>query len=655
MKQRIGVSFAVNDSYASHLEIALYSLFKHNMQHAFDIYILVSQLTDRSKRRLKEVCRQHGNATIEFMILDERMFEGFRTYAHFSKDIYSRYLLPKLLPDRDRILYLDADILVTGDILDLYQFDLGANYVAAAKDIGIQKQQFKSYMDSLSLDGGNYFNSGVLVMNLQKMRADKKVEELFEITASYGDDLWHPDQDAINIVFKNSIKELPRKWNYQDEDRKIDPTNLETASVIHYTTEKKPWNTPNVERLYNQKAHEKYEKYEYEYYNKFGYSPKVSVVLPVYNTKEEYLEKAIQSVIGQVYENIEIILVDDGSDTSTAKYLDEISNTDARIRVIHTENAGTNRARQTGVLVSEGEFITFVDSDDIIERNMIQKLMRANLKYKTEMVVCEFWANDTPRTSSQSREITTLKGVNAVSRCRYNGFPGMRAVGVVWGKLYVRSILENIDWDFCDYAVTEDEFMNIQIYSQVHVAALVPDQLYYYRQQVLDSKESNFPVYNRYLGKKIPMLQTVGNLYSQSIDFYIENQIAYSQPQLIENYIAILQKQIKQLVTSGNLNAVNLQELENQKQDNLNDIISMKELTEIQKVAAIVTFSSPEYIDLVASLEGKYQTLVANKKVEIAKLQADIDALRREKQQFMGVKRSARLLLGNIRRKARNL
>ena len=649
--KRIGVAFAVNDNYVSHLEVALYSLFEHNASHGFDVYVLSSHLSRHAQERLELISQSYDNSTINILSLDGEIFKDFKIHAHFSRDIYSRYLLPQLLPTLDRVLYIDADTLVRGDILELYELDLKDSYLAAAKDIGIQKKQFRGYMQSLGLDSNNYFNSGVLLMDLARMRANKKVEELFAVTSRYGDNLQHPDQDAINIVFKNEILELPRKWNFQDEDRKVAPSQLASASIIHYTTEKKPWNTPNVARSHNKKAHEYYEQYEYSYYHEFAYDKKVSVIMPVYNTKTEYLDEALQSVLGQIYSNIEVIVVDDGSHSGTAKYLDKIAKDDERIKVIHKANAGTNRARQTGFEQSDGEYVTFIDSDDIVEPNMILKLMRACRDDKTDMAVCEFWAEDTPRKNEVARGTVVIKGRDKISSCRYTGFPDMRTVGVVWAKLYKRTVIEKVDWDFCDYAITEDEFMNVQIFAHTQSASLVPDQLYYYRQQVASSKESHFPSMNRYLRKEIPMLRTVSDLYNNSINLYLSEGIKYDNSALLANYIALLRKQIKQLLASGNFDDANTQELQSQKKENLNKIIEQKSLTDIEKLSAIATFDSPKYIDLALSAENSYRNLLSSYNVDKADLLRTIDDLRTQHAQFMGIKRSSKLLAGNIKRR----
>lgn len=103
----------------------------------------------------------------------------------------------------------------------------------------------------------------------------------------------------------------------------------------------------------------------------------VSIIVPVYNTEQTLLEKCINSLISQTYKNLEIIIVDDGSNDDTAHLCDEISLSDSRIVVIHKQNGGLSSARNAGLEIVKGDFISFVDSDDFIEIDSIEKLLYA--------------------------------------------------------------------------------------------------------------------------------------------------------------------------------------------------------------------------------------------------------------------------------------
>ena len=116
--------------------------------------------------------------------------------------------------------------------------------------------------------------------------------------------------------------------------------------------------------------------------------PTVSIIVPVYNAAP-FLSKCIESIVNQTYRDIELILVDDGSSDNSPKICDSFAAHDARIRVIHKENGGVSTARNAGLDVATGEYITFVDSDDYIESNMYEKMMEIIRKYSCDIVMCD--------------------------------------------------------------------------------------------------------------------------------------------------------------------------------------------------------------------------------------------------------------------------
>lgn len=115
----------------------------------------------------------------------------------------------------------------------------------------------------------------------------------------------------------------------------------------------------------------------------------ITIVVPVYNV-EEYLERCVDSIINQTYQNLEIILVDDGSSDNSGKICEEYAQKDNRIRVIHKENGGLSDARNAGIDVATGNFISFVDSDDYIENTFLQVLYEGLQKYHTKISISDF-------------------------------------------------------------------------------------------------------------------------------------------------------------------------------------------------------------------------------------------------------------------------
>lgn len=145
--------------------------------------------------------------------------------------------------------------------------------------------------------------------------------------------------------------------------------------------------------------------------------PQVSVIVPVYNTAK-YLKRCVESIAGQTYTALEIILVDDGSTDQSPELCDTLAKQDQRIYVIHQKNQGVARARICGTKVAHGEYLTFVDSDDYISSNMIEAMIDTIITEKADLVVCQ---------------------MNKVERNRIISFPEKPSHGV-----YNRKELENL-------------------------------------------------------------------------------------------------------------------------------------------------------------------------------------------------------------------
>ena len=114
-------------------------------------------------------------------------------------------------------------------------------------------------------------------------------------------------------------------------------------------------------------------------------NPLISVIVPVYKV-EEYLARCVDSILGQTYRNLEILLVDDGSPDRCGVMCDEYASRDSRIRVIHKENGGLSSARNAAIDVARGEYIGFVDSDDWIEPETYEALLDMALTEQVKLV-----------------------------------------------------------------------------------------------------------------------------------------------------------------------------------------------------------------------------------------------------------------------------
>ena len=204
---------------------------------------------------------------------------------------------------------------------------------------------------------------------------------------------------------------------------------------------------------------------------------KISIIIPVYNVPRKFLIKCINSVIKQTYKDIEIVIVDDGSGDECSALCDEFKGKDNRINVVHKKNGGLSDARNYGMNHARGSYITFVDSDDYIERDMVEVMMKKALDSDSDMVVCDF----------NYVFIDKVKRMNNMvenDRLEYIASLITRHSSVcVWGRLIKKSLyVANSVYPIPDLNYAEDYVVTPRLVFYAHNIVKVDRALYNYVQ-----------------------------------------------------------------------------------------------------------------------------------------------------------------------------
>lgn len=199
----------------------------------------------------------------------------------------------------------------------------------------------------------------------------------------------------------------------------------------------------------------------------------VSVIVPVYNV-DRYLGRCIKSIMQQSYRNLEIILVDDGSTDKSGTICDTFKETDDRIIVIHKENGGLSDARNAGIKMFTGEYVTFIDSDDYVSPDMISLMLTVLKQSSCQIVQCEFvrGKDDTYKFTGNGK----YKVYN-----KRNAFENRDVHVCVWGKLYEKSLIKGRYFPIGK--INEDEYYTYKCVYESNRTAIMPDALYYYFQR----------------------------------------------------------------------------------------------------------------------------------------------------------------------------
>lgn len=246
MKKEIQICFSTDDNYIPFLDVAIASLIE-NASKEYDYKILVLNTGLRSENIEKVKENECQGFAIEFIDISDyvkNIKSYFKNVYHFSIATYYRLFISSLFPELEKIVYLDCDIVVMGDISKLYNMPLGDNILGAAPEQYVQNtKEFRHYAEiALGVNPDNYVNAGVLVINLKKFRKNKIEEKFIKLITEFNFDLLDPDQAYLNYLCKDKIFSLPNGWNKEPM-----PLDCEgEKNIIHYALYKKPWQYDDV-------------------------------------------------------------------------------------------------------------------------------------------------------------------------------------------------------------------------------------------------------------------------------------------------------------------------------------------------------------------------------------------------------------------------
>lgn len=246
----IPIFFSTDDNYIPYLDVAISSLIKNaSREYRYRLVILNTGLKEENIALVKK--NECPGFEIDFVDISEdvkSIKERFKNVYHFSIVTYYRLFIASLFPEYDKVVYLDCDLVVRGDISELYNTDLSDNILAACPEAFVQNTpEFRLYAKlALGVDPDTYVNAGVLVMNLHEFRKNKIEKKFVKLLTKYDFDLLDPDQAYLNYLCRGKILVLPNGWNKEPFDIPCEGKK----NIVHYALYKKPWqydDTPDGE------------------------------------------------------------------------------------------------------------------------------------------------------------------------------------------------------------------------------------------------------------------------------------------------------------------------------------------------------------------------------------------------------------------------
>ena len=244
-----------DENYAKYLTVTLQSIIA-NTKEKISVYVLDGGISEVNKTRIQKMITEVGH-NIEFIEMDFSLFENLPVVRHFSLNSYFRYLIPTLNQKIKKALYVDTDMVIEGDVKEIFDIDLEGKGLGATAymDEDMNKNVYADYKEKLSLPQTHrYFNSGLLLINCDYWRNNQITEKLFQKTNELKNIIKMQDQDILNLVFKEDYKELPAQYNlvvdltadYKNFNSYL--SSLKGCFVLHFTggRDVRPWMKSNV-------------------------------------------------------------------------------------------------------------------------------------------------------------------------------------------------------------------------------------------------------------------------------------------------------------------------------------------------------------------------------------------------------------------------
>lgn len=198
--------------------------------------------------------------------------------------------------------------------------------------------------------------------------------------------------------------------------------------------------------------------------------PLVSVVVPVYNVRD-YVEKCLESLLCQNYENYEIIVIDDGATDGSGEICDKLARSNERVKVFHKKNGGLSSARNYGIKKSQGEYICLVDGDDYVKKSFVEAMVAEAVRSNADIVVCGY-NDEVPMSrmvTGEGAAITLLTKQNNIEI-------------IAWNKLYKRELFDGVLYP--EGENYEDNLTTYKLLSKAKKVAYIQETLYVYRERV---------------------------------------------------------------------------------------------------------------------------------------------------------------------------
>ena len=387
--EKISVAFCIDENLVEKIGTLIYSI-SENTSSFVNAYITYDNLSEKSLARLAMLNKIIPTVDIRLLKVPEDQQERLSKISLKNTWLpittYYRYVLADVLKDVDRIIYLDVDTLVLGDLTELWKIDLEGNFFGIARDplIAGYATLAQEFVDKNNM----YANAGVLLIDLKLFREHNMGNKLIDFTVNTVDYCRYSDQDVLNYYFIGAYKTLNSEWNCGI--KLIDDIAKEDVKIVHFYGPGKPWGN-SIFALYliyaNGKVLDMEHKYKLYQYKLLQLSDdlddKVTIIVKL--DSFEY-SRTLDSALLQKYQDIEVKVIDTSHDNRIKRKVRKLQLYYPNLKYYESEgNGGVSRIINF-IIKKAKEYIYFVESPYALESNTIYDLVKVSIEYQADII-----------------------------------------------------------------------------------------------------------------------------------------------------------------------------------------------------------------------------------------------------------------------------
>ena len=306
----MNIALCTDENFSIPALVCITSIFENNKSERCNVYILTDSLCPDVRTKFLKLAKTYEQS-IDILLIDKQRFNGLIVNERFPISMYYRFLLPEMLTNESRVLYFDCDIIVRHSLSELYDTSLDGKALAA---VVAQSCDDIVWTNQLKLNSP-YFNSGVLLMNLDYWRQNDSFNKLVSWVANNPDKCMLPDQNALNVIFDGYVEYLDYTYNYQEAWFSVETTKIHYAKwntikeigrdpiVIHYCEAEKPWfeECKNPFKAEWVKYASMHGIIDYRIKKRYGFEYQLSIIVDRIGLKFRYLsEKWQKKILGKI-------------------------------------------------------------------------------------------------------------------------------------------------------------------------------------------------------------------------------------------------------------------------------------------------------------------------------------------------------------------